>query len=217
MMHRQVDSCGTLARGQFANALRRASLALCISLALAQPALADVVKLKNGELIKCKVIKEMKGLIKVRMPHRGKIVTTFLNRGLIESISKSADVENRQLFQGEGVHNPGRAYEPVYYGGSAPVPKAAGGPPGPGRPMPAKGKAKGGTTAKKRGVDARREQSAARAKQRSSRFGERTSKGSTAAPATSPSSPAAATTSASAGTTVSSSGAGQGTSISVGQ
>jgi len=216
MAHRRVDSRGTLARGQCASALRRASLALCLSLALARPALADVVKLKNGELIKCKVIKEMKDLIKVRMPHRGRIVTTFLNRGLIESISRSADVENRKLFQDGGVHNPGRAYEPVYYGGVASAPKAATGA-GPGRPMAAKGKAKGGTTTKKRGVDARRERSAARSKERSGRFGERASKGSKGGAATSPSSPAAPTTSESTGTTVGASGGGTGTSVSVGQ
>ncbi|MCX6338557.1 MAG: hypothetical protein NTX71_01385 [Candidatus Aureabacteria bacterium] len=211
MMHKWDDSRGNLVPVPFPNMLRRASLALCLSLALAHPVPADVVKLKNGELITCKVIKEMQGLIKVRMPHRGKIVTTFLNRGSIESINKSADVENRKHFQSRGVHNPGRAYEPVYYSGSAPAPQAARGPGG--RPMPAKGKAKGEKTSKKRGVDARRGQSEARAKERSDRFGERSSKGSKGETSTTPSSPAAPTTSESSGTTVGSFGGGAGVSL----
>lgn len=211
MMHKRDDSRGSLVPVPFPNMLRRASLALCLSLALARPVPADVVKLKNGELITCKVIKEMQGLIKVRMPHRGKIVTTFLNRGSIESINKSADVENRKHFQSRGVHNPGRAYEPAYYSGSAPAPPAARGPGG--RPMPVKGKAKGGTTAKKRGLDARRERSEARAKERTDRSGQRSSKGSKGETPTTPSSPAAPTTSESSGTTVGSFGGSAGVSL----
>jgi hypothetical protein len=207
MMHKRDDSRGSLVPVPFLNMLRRASLAFCLSLALARPVPADVVKLKNGELITCKVIKEMQGLIKVRMPHRGKIVTTFLNRGSIESINKSADVENRKHFQSRGVHNPGRAYEPAYYSGSAPAPPAARGPGG--RAMPVKGRAKGGTTAKKRGLDARRERSEARAKERTDRSGQRTSQGSKSGAAASPSSPAAPTTSESSGTT----GGGSGVTI----
>jgi hypothetical protein len=213
MMHKRDDSRGSLVPVPFPNVLRCASLALCLSLALARPVPADVVELKNGELITCKVVKEMQGLIKVRMPHRGKIVTTFLNRGSIKSINKSADVENRELFQRDGVHNPGRAYEPVYFSGSAPAPPAARGPGGAARPMPAKGKAKGGTTAKKRGLDARRGQSEARAKERTDRFGERTSKGSKSGAAASPSSPAAPTTSESVGTTGGSFGGSAGVSL----
>ncbi len=165
-----------LPRKRCAIALRCASLVLCLSFILASPVFSDVVKLKNGELIKCKVVKEMQDLIKVRMPHRGKIVTTFLNKGSVESISKTSDVENRQFFQAGGVHNPGRAYEPVYFSGSASAPTAAKGPGG-ARQTSAKGK--GETAAKKRGIDARRERSEARAKERSDRFGQRTSKSTT--------------------------------------
>lgn len=164
-------------RRRCANVLRRASLALCLSFVLASPAIADVVELKNGALIKCKVVKEMQDLIKVRMPHRGKIVTTFLNKGSVKSISKSSDVENRQFFQGGGIHNPGRGYEPVYYSGSASGVSGAKGP-GAARQLSAKGKAKGETGGRKRGLDARRERSDARAKERSARFGDKASKGS---------------------------------------
>jgi hypothetical protein len=159
-----------LPEGLSANALLCASLALCLSFAAASPALSDVVKLKNGDLIKCKVVKEMQDLIKVRMPHRGKIVTTFLNRGSVKSISKAPDMENRKLFQRGGVHNPGRNYEPVYYSGSAAGYSGAG-------RAPAKGKARVKTAARKRGVEARRARSEARAKSRSDRFGRRSSRG----------------------------------------
>jgi len=214
MIRKWSGSRGVLVRRQFVKALRCASLAFCLSLLLTRPALSDVVTLKNGELIRCKVIKEMNDLIKVRMPHRGKIVTTFFNKGAVESISKSADVENRKLFQSGGVHNPGRTYESVYYSGSAPAPSAARGPAG-ARPMPAKGgKTKTGGAAKKRGIDARRGLSEARAKERGERFGQRTSKGSQGgAAATSPSAPTAPTTSESSGTTVGSFGGGAGVSV----
>lgn len=201
-----------LPRKQCADALRCASLALSLSLALASPALSDVVTLKNGELIKCKVVKEMQDLIKVRMPHRGKIVTTFLNKGSVASISKASDVENRQFFQAGGVHNPGRAYEPVYYTGSGSVSSAAKGPGGARQPS-VKGKAKGETASKKRGLDARRERSEARAKERGDRFGQRASKsatgigdatGSTASGSSSSSSSAASpSTSSSSGSSMS--------------
>ncbi len=186
-----------------ARALRCASLLACVSLALAAPAPADVVKLRNGERIKCKVVKEMNDLVKVRMPHRGKIVTTFLHKGAIESISKSTDVENRKLFQSGGVHNPGRTYEPVYYTGSGSGPAAASGPAGARAAAGKGGKTKAGATAKKRGVDARRERSDARSKERGDRFGKRSSRGlQKEGTISSPSAPAAPATSESSGTTI---------------
>jgi hypothetical protein len=175
---------------------------LCLSLAFVSQALSDVVELKNGELIKCKVVKEMQNLVKVRMPHRGKIVTTFLNRGSVKSISKTSDVENRKFFQRGGVHNPGRNYEPVYYSGSAAAARTGRGP-SRGRKSSAKGKAKAKATTRKRGVEARRERSKARAKARSERFGRRSSTRSTsstgASTGVSSSSAASPSTSSSAG------------------
>lgn len=188
-----------------------AFIPLCIIsvlLAFILSASSDTITLKNGGTITCKVIKEMQNLVKVRMPHKGKVVTTFLSRGAIQSISKSSDVENRKLFQGGGVQNPGRAFEPVYYSGSAPGPKAAKGPGG-ARPGTARGKA-AGKIAKKGGVEERRKRSDERSKTKEgSRGGTSSSQGagsegtSASAPTTASSSPS---TSGSAGTSISSFG-----------
>jgi hypothetical protein len=133
--------------------------ALCLALGAAAGA-ADTITLRNGGVIKGKVIRETKELVKVRMPHRGRIVTTFLNRGAIESIDQTSDIENRRLFQSSGVRNPAKNFEPVYYSGIRTA--AAGGKPG----MP------GGKPTMKmsaRGIEARRKASEERAKARSGR------------------------------------------------
>lgn len=209
-MIRTCDRAVGFLRGRCADALRCASLAACLAFAVAAPAFSDVVELKNGELIKCKVVKEMQDLIKVRMPHRGKIVTTFFNKGSVKSVSRSSDVDNRQFFQTGGVHNPGRAYEPVYFSGSASGVSGA----KPGKGPGVKGKAKGETAGRKRGLDARRERSESRAKERGDRFGQRASKGAKGGKtgigsttgsggSSSPSSPASPSTSSSSGSSMS--------------
>ncbi|MDD5556088.1 MAG: hypothetical protein PHN82_02435 [bacterium] len=109
---------------------------------------ADIVRLRNGEIIECKVVKEMDDLIKVRKPYRGRIVTTFLARGTVESITRSSDQANRSLFQEAGVRNPSRDFEPVYYSG---IHAAGRGKGAPGAPRVA------GAQPRQRGVDARRE------------------------------------------------------------
>lgn len=148
---------------RFGAALRWALLAL----AVAAPAVPDTVTLRNGGVIKCKVIKETKDLVKVRMPHRGKIVTTFLSRGAIESIDKLSDAENRAYFQGHGVRNPAKSFEPVYYSGGRTA-SATGGKPGAAR-------GKGPAKAKERGLAARQKASEERAKERakSSKYGDK--------------------------------------------
>jgi len=118
--------------------------ALCLALGAAAGA-ADTITLKNGGTLKCKVIRETKELVKVRMPRRGKIVTTFLNRGAVESIATTSDIENRRLFQSSGVRNPAKNFEPVYYSGIRTA--AAGGKPG----LPG-GKPTMKTTARDRGA-----------------------------------------------------------------
>ncbi|HQM52068.1 MAG TPA: hypothetical protein PLI86_02975 [bacterium] len=133
--------------------------ALCLALGAAAGA-ADTITLKNGGTLKCKVIRETKELVKVRMPRRGKIVTTFLNRGAVESIATTSDIENRRLFQSSGVRNPAKNFEPVYYSGIRTA--AAGGKPG----LPG-GKPTMKTTA--RGIEARQKASEERAKARSAR------------------------------------------------
>lgn len=145
---------------------------LVLALAVASPGLADTVILRNGGVIKCKVVKETKDLVKVRMPHRGRIVTTFLNRGAIDSIDRLSDAENRQFFQGLGVRNPAKTFEPVYYSGGRTA--AAGG--------KAKAAGKTGAKTKERGIEARRKASEARAKAKSDK-----SKSSASAAASSPS------------------------------
>lgn len=149
---------------RFRAALRWALLAL----AVAAPAAPDTITLRNGGVIKCKVVKETKELVKVRMPHRGKIVTTFLSRGTIESIDKLSDAENRAYFQGRGVRNPAKSFEPVYYSGGRTASATTGGKPG-----AARGKA--AVKAKERGIAARQKASEERAKERSksSRYGDK--------------------------------------------
>lgn len=186
------------------------ALSLC---ALALTAFSDTITLRNGNTITCVVIKEMKDLVKVRMPHRGKVVTTFLNRGTIESIRKGTETENRTVFQQGGVHNPGRSFDPVYYSGSAPGPKTARGPGGirPGTRRPGQ---QAGKTTKKRGVDERKKRSEDRAKERSDRSKASGSKspGTASSPGTAPSSPFAPVSEGTSGTasTTTSSGGGSG-------
>ena len=134
------------------------AVALCLALAAAT-ASPDTVTLKNGDVLKCKVVRETKELVKVRMPRRGKIVTAFLNRGAIDSIDRLPDIENRRLFQASGVRNPTKGFEPVYYSGI--VTTAAGA-------KPATPGGKPGTKPALRGVEARRKASEDRAKARSS-------------------------------------------------
>ena len=184
-----------------------AFIPLCIIfflLAFILSASSDTITLKNGGTITCKVIKEMHDLVKVRMPHKGTVVTTFLSRGAIQSITKSSDVENRKLFQGGGVQNPGRAFEPVYYSGSAPGPKAAKGPGG-ARPG-ARGKP-AGKIARKGGVEDRRKRSDDRSKARenSTRGGTSSSSQAAGSAGTSASAPTTASSSpsTSAGTSIS--------------
>ena len=127
---------------------------LLIATIAALPVSSDVIKLRNGDVLMGKIIKETENLVKVRMARRGKIVTCFLNRGTIESISKSPNEVNRAIFKKGGVRNPARDFEPVYYGGvttggGAPAGQRGGG--APGRKVAKK------TTTRKRGVEARRE------------------------------------------------------------
>jgi hypothetical protein len=127
---------------------------LLIATIAALPVSSDVIKLRNGDVLKGKIIKETENLVKVRMARRGKIVTCFLNRGTIESISKSPNEVNRAIFKKGGVRNPARDFAPVYYGGvttgaAAPAGQRGGG--APGRKVAKK------TTTRKRGVEARRE------------------------------------------------------------
>jgi hypothetical protein len=149
-----------------------------IVLALAAPAVPDTVTLRNGGVIRCKVVRETKDLVKVRMPHRGRIVTTFLSRGAIESIDTLPDAENRAYFQEMGVRNPAKSFEPVYYSGGRTA-QAAGGKPGAVR-------GKGAAAGRERGIAARQKASEERAKSRrkGSKYGEKK-----ASPST-PSSPA---------------------------
>jgi hypothetical protein len=129
------------------------SLAVGFTLALASGALSDTIKLKNGGSITCKVVKDMDELIKVRMPYRGRIVTTFLSKGAIDSIQTQADMENRKHFQKIGVRNPSRNFEPVYYSGITAAPKGKGAP----GALRQGALASLGKGQRKRGIDARRE------------------------------------------------------------
>lgn len=175
----------------------------CVSAILlaALTALPDTVTLRNGETIKCKVVKEMKDLVKVRMPRRGKIVTTFLSRGTIESIQKATDVDNRGMFQGGGVRNPGKTFDPVYYSGSAPPPRAGAG-------VGARGKQPAGKQqAKKRGADERKRKSDERAKSRAASAKGKAGSTEATSPGTSPSVESTSpSTTGSSGTTFSSAG-----------
>jgi hypothetical protein len=128
---------------------RRVSIlwGLVIALAAAAPAVPDIITLRNGGVIKCKVVKETKELVKVRMPHRGRIVTTFLSRGAIGSIEKISEAENRRFFQTAGVRNPAQTFEPVYYSGGRTTSA--------GKPGAPRGKA-AGAKGKPRGVEERR-------------------------------------------------------------
>lgn len=109
---------------------------------------SDVITMKDGKVLKGKIVKEMKEMVKFRMPRRGRICTTFLNKGHIESISKVSEEANRMVFQKEGVRNPSRNFTPVYYAG--PSQHVSGGRKG----KTVASKSKG---SKKRGVEARRE------------------------------------------------------------
>ena len=123
------------------------ALLVCLALAAAAPAVSDIITLRNGGVIKCKVVKETKELVKVRMPHRGRIVTTFLSRGAIDSIERLSEDGNRQFFQVAGVRNPAKTFEPVYFSGGRTASA--------GKPGAPRGKA-AGAKGKPRGVEARR-------------------------------------------------------------
>jgi len=193
-----------ISRGNPTLALLFSAAAACLAMALASTVLSDIVTLHNGQTIKCKIVKEMDDLIKVRTAHRGKIVTTFLNRGAVESITKSPDEENRKLFQGGGVRSPSRAFEPVYYSGVS-MGSATGKAPGGARPGTPRGKSTGGKTGKKRGIEGRKERFESGSKERSDRFGKRASSstktgtGTTASAETT--APASPSTTGSSGTT----------------
>ena len=130
------------------------ALLVCLALAAAAPAVPDIITLRNGGVIKCKVVKETKELVKVRMPHRGRIVTTFLSRGAIDSIERLSEAENRQFFQVAGVRNPAKTFEPVYFSGGRTAST--------GKPGAPRGKTAGAK--KPRGVEERRKAAEDRAK-----------------------------------------------------
>ncbi len=126
-------------------------LALAIAIAVTTPISGDIVKLKNGDVLKGKIIKETESLIKLRIARRGKIVTSFLDKGAIESIDKSSDEVNRKIFKEAGVRNPSRDFAPVYYPGVITAGAAPAGVKPAGRRV-----AKAGST-RKRGVEGRRD------------------------------------------------------------
>ncbi len=126
-------------------------LALAIAIAVTTPISGDIVKLKNGDVLKGKIIKETESLIKLRIARRGKIVTSFLDKGAIESIDKSSDEVNRKIFKEAGVRNPSRDFAPVYYPGVI----TAGAVPAGAKPT-GRRVAKAGST-RKRGVEGRRD------------------------------------------------------------
>ena len=156
---------------------------------LSSAVLSDVITLKNGEVLEGKVVKEMKDLVKVRVPCRGKIITTFYKRGNIESIKKTTEEITRTAFKKEGVRNPRRDFKPVYYGGVRTVTASAGA----GTRVGAK--APRPKASKKRGIEARRD----RFKTGLNRFAK--TETSTTASTASSSRPAATTSSSSPSTT----------------
>ncbi|MEI6633852.1 MAG: hypothetical protein WCP22_08545 [Chlamydiota bacterium] len=164
---------------------------LCLALAAAAPAVPDIITLRNGGVIKCKVVKETKELVKVRMPHRGRIVTTFLSRGAIDSIERLSEDGNRQFFQVAGVRNPAKTFEPVYFSGGRTASA--------GKPGAPRGKAAGAK--RPRGVEERRKAAEDRAKAKRDKLN--TSSGSSSPAASS--APVSPVTTGGASTTASSS------------
>ena len=195
-MRKSSAEKGAIPRG----AILRLSTTLLLVASLSRPALPDVITLRNGEVLKGKIVKETNGIVKLRMPRKGKIITTFLNRGTIVSIVKSEDEVNRAIFKEAGVRNPARDFHPVYY----PGPATAIGGGGRGKKLASRTTSK---KTKKRGVEARRERfksglSRGREKteEKASTTGRRPSS-STSAGSTSPTTTGSATTTTSGSST----------------
>jgi hypothetical protein len=138
------------------------------------PTGSDTITLKNGEVLTGKIVKEMSELLKVRLPRRGKIVTTFLNRGNITEIIKTPDEETRAAFKEAGVRNPGRDFTPIYYGGGS---YQVGGAKGKGKKGAGAGKTKKKASERKRGIEGRQERFKSGI---SSRFGDKGTSGTSA-------------------------------------